>query len=168
MSGGTGAAESAADSCATENLALVLAAAQRVHELEDSAAERDYDQQRVALWLALTGLCAVLLIGRVLDHRETILLGALGGFLSPVVGVMRSQRPSSWGVLVLAPVGGALAAVGGLLLVRMLADPDLNLLGQVFLENSWGARAPSRRPSPCCSDSPASCSPAWPLPPPAS
>ncbi|MFJ8104700.1 hypothetical protein [Streptomyces sp. NPDC096132] len=133
------AAEAAADPRSAEARALVLAAAQRVHELEDSAAERDYDQQRVALWLALTGLCAILLIGRVLDHRETMLLGALGGFLSPVVGVMRSQRPSSWGVLVLAPVGGALAAVGGLLLVRMLADPDLNLLGQVFLENSWGA-----------------------------
>lgn len=128
-----------ADVGAAEGRALVLAAAQRVHDVEDGAAERDYDQQRIALWLALTGLGAVLLIGRVLDHRETMLLGALGGFLSPVIGVMRSQRPSSWGVLVLAPVGGALAAVGGLLLVRMLADPDLNLLGQVFLENSWSA-----------------------------
>lgn len=131
-----------ADVGAAEGRALVLAAAQRVHEAEDGAAERDYDQQRIALWLALTGLGAILLVGRVLDHRETMLLGALGGFLSPVVGVMRSQRPpSSWGVLVLAPVGGALAAVGGLLLVRMLADPDLNLLGQVFLENSWTAPA---------------------------
>ncbi|WP_158075058.1 hypothetical protein [Streptomyces sp. MJM1172] len=32
-----------------------------------------------------------------------------------------------------APVGGALAAPGGLLRVRMLADPVPNLLGQVFL-----------------------------------
>ncbi|MEU1510667.1 hypothetical protein ABZ490_00655 [Streptomyces sp. NPDC005811] len=132
----------AADVGAVAGRALVLAAAQRLDDAEDGAAERDYDQQRIALWLALTGLCAVLLIGRVLDHRETMLLGALGGFLSPVVGVMRAQRPpSSWGVLVLAPVGGALAAVGGLLLVRMLADPELNLLGQVFLENSWNAPA---------------------------
>ncbi|MEN8655055.1 hypothetical protein ABCR94_31840 [Streptomyces sp. 21So2-11] len=89
----------------------------------------------------MTGLGAALLIGVVLDHRLTMLVGALGGFLSPVIGVMRSQRPSSWGVLVLAPVGGALAAVGGLLLVRMLADPELNLLGEVFLDNSWGAPA---------------------------
>ncbi|MFE6825770.1 hypothetical protein [Streptomyces sp. NPDC057690] len=129
----------AAEAGSTQARALVLAAAQRVHDLEDDAAERDYDQQRIALWLALTGLCAILLIGRVLDHRETMLLGALGGFLSPVIGAMRSQRSSSWGVLVLAPVGGALAAIGGLLLVRMLADPDLNLLGQVFYENSWTA-----------------------------
>lgn len=132
-------AESTADTDPHEARAVVLAAAQRVHDVEDSASEQDYEQQRIALWLALTGLCAVLLIGRVLDHRETMLLGALGGFLSPVAGVLRSQRTSSWGVLVLAPVGGALAAVGGLLLVRMLADPDLNLLGQVFLENSWAA-----------------------------
>ncbi|WP_340379664.1 hypothetical protein U5640_30425 [Streptomyces sp. SS7] len=128
----------AADVGAVAGRALVVAAAQRLDDAEDGAAERDYDQQRIALWLALTGLCAILLTGRVLDHRETMLLGALGGFLSPVVGVLRAQRPpSSWGVLVLAPVGGALAAVGGLLLVRMLADPELNLLGQVFLENSW-------------------------------
>ncbi|MER8092722.1 hypothetical protein [Streptomyces goshikiensis] len=70
-----------------------------------------------------------------------MLLGGLGGFLSPLIGVMRSQRPTSWGVLVLAPVGGALAAPGGLFLVRMLADPELNLLAQVFLHNSWGAPA---------------------------
>ncbi|WP_143659277.1 hypothetical protein [Streptomyces sp. SA15] len=133
------AAEPAADPDTPEARALLLAAAQHVHDLEDSVSEQDYEQQRIALWLATIGLGSVLLIGTVLDHRETMLLGALGGFLSPAIGVMRSQRPSSWGVLVLAPVGGALAAVGGLLLVRMLADPELNLLGQVFLENSWGA-----------------------------
>ncbi|MFE3606929.1 hypothetical protein [Streptomyces goshikiensis] len=73
----------------------------------------------------------MLLLGLALDHRLSMLLGGLGGFLSPLIGVLRSQRPTSWGVLVLAPVGGALAAPGGLLLVRMLADPELNLLGQV-------------------------------------
>ncbi|MFE9844907.1 hypothetical protein [Streptomyces goshikiensis] len=83
----------------------------------------------------------MLLLGLALDHRLSMLLGGLGGFLSPLLGAMRSQRPTSGGVLVLAPVGGALAAPGGLLLVRMLADPELNLLGQVFLHNSWGAPA---------------------------
>lgn len=133
------AADSAADPHDPEARALLLAAVRRVHDLEDTASERDYEQQRIALWLATTGLGTILLVGTVLDHHNTMLLGALGGFLSPVVGVLRSQRASSWGVLVLAPVGGALAAVGGLLLVRMLADPDLNLLGQVFLANSWDA-----------------------------
>ncbi|MFF2349747.1 hypothetical protein ACFVVL_08190 [Kitasatospora sp. NPDC058115] len=117
----------------------LAAAAEHLHDLEDTEAEREYEQQRAALWLATIGLGAVYLIGVTLAHQPTMMLGALGGFLSPVIGVMRSQRPSSWGVLVLAPVGGALAAIGGMLLVRMLADPELNLLGHVFLDNSWDA-----------------------------
>ncbi|MFJ3879028.1 hypothetical protein ACIPW5_16350 [Streptomyces sp. NPDC090077] len=120
---------------------LLIAVGEQLAREEDEAFEREYELQRIALWLALTGLGAVLLIGLVLDHRLSLLLGGLGGFLSPLIGVMRAQRPASWGVLVLAPVGGALAAPGGLLLVRMLADPELNLLGQVFLDNSWGAPA---------------------------
>ncbi|WP_328619699.1 hypothetical protein [Streptomyces sp. NBC_00354] len=119
--------------------ALLTATTEHLHDREDTEAEQEYEQQRTALWLATTGLGVVLLLGVTLDHRLTLLLGALGGFLSPLIGVMRSQRPASWGVLVLAPVGGALAAVAGLLLVRMLADPELNVLGRVFLDNSWNA-----------------------------
>ncbi|MEU8529802.1 MULTISPECIES: hypothetical protein [Streptomyces] len=122
--------------------ALAGAATEYLHDREDAEAEREYEQQRTALWLAATGLGAVFLIGATLDHRPTMLLGALGGFMSPTISVLRSQRPASWGILVLAPVGGALAAIGGLLLVRMLADPELTLLGNVFLENSW--EAPTR------------------------
>ncbi|MEW1634116.1 hypothetical protein AB0469_08590 [Streptomyces sp. NPDC093801] len=121
--------------------AALIAVTERLAEREDGAFEREYELQRIALWLALIGIGAVLLIGLVLDHRLSLLLGGLGGFLSPLIGVLRAQRPASWGVLVLAPVGGALAAPGGLLLVRMLADPELNLLGQVFLDNSWGSPA---------------------------
>ncbi|MFD9398162.1 hypothetical protein ACFWA4_04985 [Streptomyces sp. NPDC060011] len=136
------ATELAAQSATSpEAVALLSATTEYLHDREDSEAEREYEQQRTALWLATTGLGAVLLIGVTLGHQPTMMLGALGGFLSPLIGVMRSQRPTSWGVLVLAPVGGALAAVGGLLLVRMLADPELNLLGNVFLENSWNAPA---------------------------
>ncbi len=119
--------------------ALLIATTEHLHDREDTEAEQEYEQQRTALWLATTGLGVVLLLGVTFDHRLTLLLGALGGFLSPLIGVMRSQRPASWGVLVLAPVGGALAAVAGLLLVRMLADPELNILGRVFLDNSWNA-----------------------------
>ncbi|MGW4890774.1 hypothetical protein ACWEQL_00675 [Kitasatospora sp. NPDC004240] len=122
-----------------ERRARLIAATEQLYRQEDDEFEREYELQRIALWLALTGLGMLLLIGLVLDHRLSLLLGGLGGFLSPIVGVLRAQRPSSWGVLVLAPVGGALAAPGGLLLVRMLADPELNLLGQVFLHNSWDA-----------------------------
>ncbi|MFI6153032.1 hypothetical protein ACIBCA_10095 [Kitasatospora sp. NPDC051170] len=145
-SGVPGDAELAAELAAQpvtgpEAAALLSATSEYLHDREDVEAEREYEQQRTALWLATTGLGAVLLIGATLGHQPTMMLGALGGFLSPLIGVMRAQRPTSWGVLVLAPVGGALAAVGGLLLVRMLADPELNLLGHVFLDNSWNAPA---------------------------
>ncbi|WP_424883529.1 hypothetical protein [Streptomyces sp. SLBN-8D4] len=123
-----------------EDLPRVLAAVQEeVHEEEDRASERDYEEQRVALWLTTVGLLVVLGLGLTQNHQTTMLFGALGGFLSPVLGVLRSHpRPSSsWGVLLLSPVGGSLAAFAGLLLIRMLADPQLNLLGQVFLSNSW-------------------------------
>ncbi|MGQ4482099.1 hypothetical protein [Streptomyces sp. SAS_276] len=123
-----------------DDLPRVLAAVQeQVHEEEDRANERDYEEQRVALWLTTVGLLVVLGLGLTQNHQTTMLFGALGGFLSPVLGVLRPHpRPSSsWGVLLLSPVGGSLAAFGGLLLIRMLADPQLNLLGQVFLRNSW-------------------------------
>ncbi|MFJ4924897.1 hypothetical protein [Streptomyces sp. NPDC088736] len=124
-----------------EASALLIASYERLHAREDAAIDAEFEQHRIALWLATTGVGVLLALGMALDHQITMLLGALGGFLSPVIGVLRPQpeRPRSWGVLVLAPVGGALAAVGGLLLVRLLADPDLNLLGQVFLDNSWDA-----------------------------
>ncbi|MQS37845.1 hypothetical protein [Streptomyces katsurahamanus] len=130
---------SAADPAGPGARAQLIAVTEYLHDREDTDAEQEYEQQRMALWLTMTGLGAVLVVGIVFDHRLTMLMGALGGFLSPLIGVMRSQRPASWGVMVLAPVGGALAAAGGLLLVRMLADPELNLLGEVFLVNSWDA-----------------------------
>ncbi|WP_406862910.1 hypothetical protein ABZO31_21710 [Streptomyces sp. HUAS MG47] len=131
----------AAPASGPETRSLLVASLELLHAREEAATEAEFEQQRIALWLATTGVGAVLALGLALDHQLTMLLGAFGGFLSPVIGVLRPQpeRPRSWGALVLAPVGGALAAVGGLLLVRMLADPDLNLLGQVFLDNSWDA-----------------------------
>ncbi|WP_329274688.1 hypothetical protein [Streptomyces sp. NBC_01451] len=135
------AALAAAPGSGPEARALLIGSYERLHAREDAATDAEFEQQRIALWLATTGVGVLLALGLALDHQVTMLLGALGGFLSPVIGVMRPQpeRPRSWGVLVLAPAGGALAAVGGLLLVRLLADPDLNLLGQVFLDNSWDA-----------------------------
>ncbi|MFD1545766.1 hypothetical protein [Nonomuraea guangzhouensis] len=118
---------------------LLIALLDHLHAQEERSFELDYEQQRVALWLALVGLFGVFGIGAAFDHRTTLLLGAIGGFLSPVVGAMRAQKQSSWGVMVLSPVGGALAAAGGLLLTRMLSDQQINILGQVFRENSWGA-----------------------------
>lgn len=101
------------------------------------ALTREFDQQRVGLWLALVGLTVVATVGIILDHEVTLLMGALGGFLSPVVTTLTTHKASSGSIMVLSPVGGALTAVGGLLIVRLLSDPKVNILGSVFLENSW-------------------------------
>ncbi|MGW2585913.1 hypothetical protein ACWCYZ_32120 [Streptomyces virginiae] len=126
---------------------LLIAALERLHDLEDTATEKDYEHQRVALWLTCVGLIGVVLVGLAFDHRPTMLMGALGGFLAPVVGTLLNRHALSWGALVLSPVGGALLAVGGLLLVRMLSAPEISLLGNVFFDHSWGA---SRTPMALC------------------
>jgi hypothetical protein len=46
----------------------------------------------------------------------------------------------TWGVRFLSPVGGVLTAVGGLLVVNLLADPNIKLLGEVF-RDTWGRPA---------------------------
>lgn len=90
------------------------------------------DRHRVAFWLAAVGLAGVIAIGLFLGHDLTMLAGALGGFLAPVVSTLVSKKVSVWGVMVLSPVGGALTSIGGLLLVRFLADPAIGLLGATF------------------------------------
>jgi hypothetical protein len=80
----------------------------------DAALRGGYDRQRASLWLALVGLWGVIAIGSVLGHIETMLMGAIGGFLAPLIDARLSEaKQSTWGVRVLSPVGGALRAVGG-------------------------------------------------------
>jgi hypothetical protein len=117
---------------------LVSRADELCHARDDAALRGGYDRQRASLWLALVGLWGVIAIGSVLGHIETMLMGAIGGFLAPLIDARLSEaKQSTWGVRVLSPVGGALTAVGGLLVVSFLADPDVDLLGGVFRNNSW-------------------------------
>ncbi len=128
-------------STSTEGKRLVI---RHVHQLTQADKENDlaaeFDDQRIALWLAIVGLFGVVALGLMAsDHQITLLLGAIGGFLAPMVRLSTGQKASSWGVMVLSPVGGALTAVGGLLLVRLLSDENINVLGEVFRDNSWEA-----------------------------
>jgi hypothetical protein len=111
---------------------IIRRAREVVDERAKTALSLEFDRQRVAFWLAAVGLSAIIAVGIFLDHELTMLVGALGGFLAPVVSTLTSKRASVWGVMVLSPVGGALTAVGGMLLVRFLADPGVGLLGQTF------------------------------------
>lgn len=114
----------------------------RVHELvqapQESSLSTEFESQRVALWLAVVGLLVAVVVGLTMpNHQGLLLFGALGGFLAPVVKINSGQKSSTWGVMVLSPVGGALTALGGVLLIRFLSDPEINLLGSVFRDNSW-------------------------------
>jgi hypothetical protein len=120
---------------------LVARADELCHARNDAALLAEYDRQRASLWLALVGLWGVIAIGSVLGHIETMLIGAIGGFLAPLMPLIDARQPDAkqmtWGVRVLSPVGGALTAVAGLLMVSFLAAPDVDLLGGVFRNNSW-------------------------------
>ncbi|ABH00186.1 hypothetical protein RHA1_ro09143 (plasmid) [Rhodococcus jostii RHA1] len=119
---------------------IIEGAHKLVHEREEEGLAAELENTRITLWLAIVGLCGIIAVGIALGHEQTMLLGALGGFLAPAVTTLTGKRASSsWGVMVLSPVGGALTAVGGLLLVRFLSDPRINILGSVFLDNSWDA-----------------------------
>jgi hypothetical protein len=113
-----------------------------MHELvqakDEHALAVEFEDQRIALWLAMIGLFRALAIGLAIpDHQITLLFGAIGGFLAPLIRINTGQRASTWGVMVLSPVGGALTAIGGLLIVRLLSDRSINVLGEVFRDNSW-------------------------------
>jgi hypothetical protein len=104
--------------------------------VEDEKVEGDADVQRRALWLAYAGLAAILVIGTY-GPRVPLLFGALGGFLAPVIRMRRARTDAndyrtSWALLLLGPVAGALAAYAGLLVLQFLADPSVSLLGPVF------------------------------------
>ncbi len=124
------------DDAATHPIAqrnIIGRADELCHLREDDALRAEFDRERASLWLALVGLWGVIAIGSMLDHVWTMLLGAIGGFLAPLIdSCMSAAKQSTWGVRVLSPVGGALTAVGGLLVVRFLASKDVKVLGEVF------------------------------------
>ncbi|MEU5260374.1 hypothetical protein [Amycolatopsis sp. NPDC021455] len=90
----------------------------------------------MAVLLTAMGLAGIVLTACALGHPLILLLGAMGGYLAPVVSALTGRERASWGLLVLSPVAGALTAVGGLLLVRVLSDPHLNVLGSVFYDSA--------------------------------
>ena len=75
------------------------------------------------MWLALVGLWGIIAIGSMFGYLPVMLVGAIGGFLAPIIDARNPDpKQATWGVRVLSPVGGALTAVGGLLVVAFLAE----------------------------------------------
>jgi hypothetical protein len=126
-----------------EKLSILLGEGLRLwYEHEDLELEKAAERQRRAMWLTCVGLFVVLILG-LKGNRLTLLLGSVGGFLAPLTLVWQkndkaeTEYATSWGVLLLSPVAGALAAYGGLLLLSFLSDENISVLGEVFRDNSW-------------------------------
>jgi hypothetical protein len=103
---------------------------------DDETLERNAEAQRRTLWMVNVGVPVIIVLG-VYGPRVPLLFGAFGGFLAPVIRARRnrldpSDYRTSWEILMLGPVAGALSAYAGLLLMQFLADDDIGLLGSVF------------------------------------
>ncbi len=121
-----------------EPLAVMITKLRRADVVEVERLEDEFGLQRRTTWLSLVGLLLVGAIALLIHGRASnIALGALGGFAAAVRPFILG-RPAdrdygtSWNVLILSPVAGALAAVPGLLLVALLASDGLGLLGPQF------------------------------------
>lgn len=151
-----------------EARALLIGSYERLHAREDAATDAEFEQQRIALWLATTGVGMLLALGMTLDHQLTMLLGALGGFLSPVIGVLRPQpeRPRSWGCWYWPPSAARSPQWEVSCWSACLPTPT-STFSDRYSSTTPGTPPISRWPSPSlfCSDSPAPCSPGWPPPP---
>jgi hypothetical protein len=99
----------------------------------------DLTWHRKTIWL-ITGLILITTAAAALNHWELLLMGAAGAFLSRLWRAVRSTKApvaywSYWVTLMLAPVAGALAAFGGVLLIRLLQDA--NVLGDAAKSIDW-------------------------------
>ncbi|HEY5855603.1 MAG TPA: hypothetical protein VIW24_16530 [Aldersonia sp.] len=105
---------------------LVFHADELCHAREDAELRSEFDRERASLWLALVGLWGIIAVGSVLGYLNVMLVGAVGGFLAPLIDARNpDSKQSTWGVRVLSPVAGALTAVAGLFVVNLLAQVDV-------------------------------------------
>ena len=95
---------------------------------------------RKAFLLIITGLILIVAFAASLGQWQLLLVGAMAAFLSRLWRALNSKTVpleywSFWTTLMLAPIAGALAAVGGLLVIELLEDADV--LGEALAEINW-------------------------------
>lgn len=98
----------------------------RYFDLRDAYFERLANSGQIAAWLSYLGLVAVIVLGVVFDHEKLLLLGAVGGLVFRLTRELRRSPTASdygdaWSRLMLGPIGGALAAWIGVLIVHVLS-----------------------------------------------
>ncbi len=123
-------------------LAMLVTESQRlIQSNDDERLSRNADAQTRTRWMVYLGIGVVAVAG-MYGPRTPLLFGALGGFMAPVMQARRRRLDptdyrTSWEVLLLGPVAGALAGYSGLLLAQFLASNQVNLLGPLFEQHAW-------------------------------
>jgi hypothetical protein len=107
----------------THNRALLGQALTQTYAMPGSPSEMIW-HRKTALVLVL-GLTAIVLLSFAVNAELVILFGATGGLLQRLWQLVyerdsRNASPLYWSTLFLAPIAGALAAVGGLYLISLL------------------------------------------------
>lgn len=92
-----------------------------------------------AMWQVVIGVFVLTGAVLALGEPEYALVGALGGTLSRLIASIRDEQSDivTWTTLTLAPVTGAIAAVGGLLVIDTMQSADL--LGSATSSLGFGA-----------------------------
>lgn len=108
----------------------------------DSAAEAAalLKWHRKTWWLAVVGLGLIVLAASTLQRWQLLVAGAVGGYFSRLWRAHQEQDVpddywSNWTNLMLAPIVGAFAGYGGVLLMHLLNSADV--LGFLSDEVSW-------------------------------
>lgn len=120
-----------------------LAAKRALLELTVDASPTDgvnFVWHRKSMWLMMTGLVFAVVGAFAFGHAQLLFFGAFGAFLSRVWRAVRADETPQkywayWYTLFLAPVAGAFAAFGGLLILEVLRSADL--LGTSFDNMGW-------------------------------
>jgi hypothetical protein len=117
----------------THNRALLGQALTQTYAMPGSPSEMIW-HRKTGLVL-VSGLAAIVLLSFAVNAELVILFGAVGGLLQRLWQLVyerdvKGSNPLYWSTLFLAPVAGALAAVGGLYLISLLKA--MNILGSTI------------------------------------
>jgi hypothetical protein len=74
-------------------LGMVLKQVQRRLDFVESAVmQSEFDTVRIGQWLTVVGLCGIILISYSMGHQLVLLMGALGGFLAPMIPALTGTK----------------------------------------------------------------------------
>jgi hypothetical protein len=98
--------------------------------------------QNKSSWLILTALLIIAFLTAIAGNAVLFIAGAAGGYMSRLMRALRREDlpldyGASWTTLFLSPLFGALVGWFGIALIRLLAEPELGVLGTAFQLIRW-------------------------------